>query len=43
VAHDVVERRHTQQRELSACGVPQYGQRQTGMERIVAAPGRDVE
>ena len=30
-AHDVVERRQTQQRELSTCGVPQWGQRQSGM------------
>jgi hypothetical protein len=27
----VVERRHTQHREASACGVEQCGQRQTGM------------
>jgi hypothetical protein len=31
VPHDVVERLQTQQREVSACGVPQWGQRQTGM------------
>ena len=39
VAHDVVERRQTQQRDDSGCGVAQWGQRQTGMARIVAAPG----
>ena len=33
VAQVVVDRRQTQQRELSACGVPQCGQRQTGMGR----------
>jgi hypothetical protein len=43
VAHEVVERRQTQQRELSACGVPQCGQRQTGMARIVAALVPPVE
>jgi hypothetical protein len=31
LAHEVVERRHTQQRAASACGVEQWGQRQTGM------------
>ena len=31
VAHEVVERWHTQQRAASACGVEQWGHRQTGM------------
>ena len=43
VAHDVVDRRQTQQRDDSGCGEAQWGQRQTGMARIVAAPGLAVE
>ena len=31
VAHEVVERWHTQQRAASAWGVEQWGHRQTGM------------
>ena len=38
-----MERRQTQQRELSGCGVAQWGQRQTGMARIVAASAPAVE
>jgi hypothetical protein len=43
VTHEVVDRRQTQQRDASACGVAQCGQRQTGMAGIVAAPERRVE
>ena len=31
VTQEVVDRRQTQQRDASACGVAQWGQRQTGM------------
>jgi len=43
VAQLVVERRQTQQRAASGCGVRQCGQRQFAMGRIVAARCGSVE
>jgi hypothetical protein len=43
VPQAVEERWHTQQRAVSAWGVPQCGQRHIGMARMVAAIGTGVD
>ena len=41
--HEVVERRQTQQRDDSGCGVAQWGHRQTAMEGSSLRAGATVE